>query len=738
MNETLGAEWYFTRGGETEGPVAFSELKIKAGNYMLKPPVEMVWTEGMADWKPVAEVEGLAETRGKVLPQSEGEPAKNQWFYLQRGEHKGPVSLAEMKKMVSDPTFDPPVQMVWTDGMDRWLPVYGVPALCEPVPGQEKPAARAVVEIKPVVVDGPDVDPVEAVQKSEAQARAEAEARAKAAEEARIAAEKAKAEEVAKRKEAEAKAAAEKARAEEEARAKAAEEARIAAEKAKAEEDARRKEAEAKAAAEKARAEEEARAKAAEEARIAAEKAKAEEDAKRKEAEAKAAAERAKAEEEARAKAAEEARIAAEKAKAEEDAKRKEAEAKAAAEKARAEEEARAKAAEEARIAAEKAKAEEDAKRKEAEAKAAAERAKAEEEARAKAAEEARIAAEQSRAEDVARLAAEKSEAEAKASEEEAVAEEAAKLAAAKREEEASKLKAAEEVEIEATKAKSDLEATKSSEAAISDPPATKKPDKGETAPEKRDSKRIWFYIRDSEQEGPVTFEELRALAVATRLNPRMDMVWNDSLPEWKQAGEIEGLYDRTGTAQEKSVKSLAPPAAALGKKEQGKNSPDKNGKDSGWPGMRRRYYIPTTVLFPIVWSLAVGFCSPILIKQYGEKMMAEVLPYMGFIPFIAVGFFMLKRLKNLGMGAIWFLAVFVPFLNFWLGFRCFACPAGYAYHKKMDGIGIALAILYWLVILSALLLGIAAVALSLGLLENPELQQQLREMMSTSLQPAG
>ena len=66
-----------------------------------------------------------------------------------------------------------------------------------------------------------------------------------------------------------------------------------------------------------------------------------------------------------------------------------------------------------------------------------------------------------------------------------------------------------------------------------------------------------------------------------------------------------------------------------------------------------------------------------------------------------------------------------MPILNFWVGYRCFACPAGYAYHKKLDGVGIFLAIVYWLMIAVVLLAVAAVIAVLLGAVGSPELQQQ-------------
>ena len=109
---------------------------------------------------------------------------------------------------------------------------------------------------------------------------------------------------------------------------------------------------------------------------------------------------------------------------------------------------------------------------------------------------------------------------------------------------------------------------------------------------------------------------------------------------------------------------------------------------------------------------------------------MGQVLPYAAFLPLVIVIHFGLKRLVNLGMSRMWCLAFFAPFLNLWVGYRCLACPAGYAYHKKLDGPGIALAVVYWLVMLAFVSMLAASVGLLYGVIESPALHGQLRNLL--------
>jgi hypothetical protein len=77
----------------------------------------------------------------------------------------------------------------------------------------------------------------------------------------------------------------------------------------------------------------------------------------------------------------------------------------------------------------------------------------------------------------------------------------------------------------------------------------------------------------------------------------------------------------------------------------------------------------------------------------------------LSLVPFILLIAASLQRFQNLGMSRIWFFGLFAPLLNLWVWYRLFACPPGYAYHKKLDPLGWVLAVLHW----GSLLLVVAA-----------------------------
>lgn len=240
-----------------------------------------------------------------------------------------------------------------------------------------------------------------------------------------------------------------------------------------------------------------------------------------------------------------------------------------------------------------------------------------------------------------------------------------------------------------------------------------------------------WFYSREGERIGPVTFSELQIKAKESALNPRLDMVWTQGMAEWKPAGEIEGLFERRSAPEPQE--SLAPPAAAAAAGDPYRVSEEDSvaqrmGEEGDWPGVRRRGYI-FSLFIPALWSLALTFVSPFVQKQFGNELSVVIIPALACVALLFCLYFGIQRFPNLGMSRWWYLANFVPILNIWTGYRCFACPAGYAYHKKLDGVGIFLAIIYWLMILLALLVIAAFVAVLLGAAGDPEIREKLQEL---------
>ena len=246
----------------------------------------------------------------------------------------------------------------------------------------------------------------------------------------------------------------------------------------------------------------------------------------------------------------------------------------------------------------------------------------------------------------------------------------------------------------------------------------------------------IWFYSRDGEKHGPVSFTTLQAKAKEASLNPRLDMVWSKGMDEWKLAGEIEGLFKRHAVAEPPEVPVPTLAAGSPYQPPHGEAVAEQMGKQGEWPGARRRSYLIATLIFPLLWAYAIRAGAPFLTTQFGPEIMMFALPGLSLVPLLVIIFISLKRLVNLGMSRWWFLGNIVPVLNLWIGYRCFACPAGYAFHKKLDGAGMFLAIIYWLLLLIAVVATILIIAALAGSWGSPEIQQQIREAVQKASAP--
>lgn len=236
-----------------------------------------------------------------------------------------------------------------------------------------------------------------------------------------------------------------------------------------------------------------------------------------------------------------------------------------------------------------------------------------------------------------------------------------------------------------------------------------------------------WFFTVDGERTGPVSLADLRVKAANGELNPRLDMVWTHGMDDWKPSGEIDGLFEKRSTPA--AAEPLAP-AADPYKPPQQDTAAESLGREGEWPGARRRMFLIMTIIFPILWNFGFTRGAGFLGQQLGPEIMTFVALAAMIVPIIVGIYFGLQRLANLGMSRWWYLGHFVPFLNLWVGYRSLACPAGYAYHKKLDRIGWVLAILYWLGVLVFILSIAAMAAILAGAVNQPELRQQIEELL--------
>lgn len=239
-----------------------------------------------------------------------------------------------------------------------------------------------------------------------------------------------------------------------------------------------------------------------------------------------------------------------------------------------------------------------------------------------------------------------------------------------------------------------------------------------------------WFYTQKGEQTGPVSFAELQAKAREGSLDPRLDMAWRQGMADWKPVGEIEDLFEKRA---EQQVSSSPAPVAEPYLPPQEHEPAGRPGPDAVWPGARRRSFIFMTLLVPNIVMLGLSLAIPLLQQQFGPQITGMATLGTLILVWILVIGYGLNRLVNLGMSRWWYLGNLVPILNLWVSYRMYVCPAGYAYHKKLDGAGVVLAILYWLMILFAVLMVASVIAIMIGAIGTPEMREQLEEVIRSA-----
>lgn len=54
----------------------------------------------------------------------------------------------------------------------------------------------------------------------------------------------------------------------------------------------------------------------------------------------------------------------------------------------------------------------------------------------------------------------------------------------------------------------------------------------------------VWYYTVSGKQKGPVTFEELKRLAVVGKIDRKSTLVWSTGMSNWASASSVDGLFD--------------------------------------------------------------------------------------------------------------------------------------------------------------------------------------------------
>lgn len=72
----------------------------------------------------------------------------------------------------------------------------------------------------------------------------------------------------------------------------------------------------------------------------------------------------------------------------------------------------------------------------------------------------------------------------------------------------------------------------------------------------------VWYYVRNGAQTGPVSFDELRAVAASGQL-AGTDLVWKEGTPDWVVARSVTGLFSGPPPVRSAGDRGYEPPAPA-------------------------------------------------------------------------------------------------------------------------------------------------------------------------------
>jgi len=193
-----------------------------------------------------------------------------------------------------------------------------------------------------------------------------------------------------------------------------------------------------------------------------------------------------------------------------------------------------------------------------------------------------------------------------------------------------------------------------------------------------------WLIARNGEQEGPVTAQQIATLVRSGSLDPAMTHCWREGMPDWIPLVE-SGLLTTTAPAPVSAAAALNNPYMVTKRTIE---SPIIGALD--YLGIGRVAYIVGTIIITIVFYALLVAVAFSMLKSGGDGagaagvgMFVLVLLMIAATMYIGV-----KRVQNLGMSGWAVLWSLVPFMNIWIGWRMFACPAGYEDHRTLDTAG--------------------------------------------------
>lgn len=240
---------------------------------------------------------------------------------------------------------------------------------------------------------------------------------------------------------------------------------------------------------------------------------------------------------------------------------------------------------------------------------------------------------------------------------------------------------------------------------------------------EEVENSKTWFILHDGERFGPYSIDDLKQGVEFHEINPRLDMAWQEGMEDWIPAGEIEGLFVKNEHAQSGEKKAQKESKKKIEEKDtksafsesefEDEDDPSNYSDGQEWEGVSRGGFFFFCFIFPVLWWVGGFYGLTMLGGVISGDLMAIVMACLALLPFFIIIFAILKRFQNLAMSRLWFFGLGAPFLQIWLYYRLFACPPGYAEHKRLGALGWFLAIIYWLPCIA--IIGLASLVMIQG-----------------------
>lgn len=111
--------WYFMYAGRQAGPVTASGLAVLRSGGALSPET-LVWSDGMADWQPLDQVEvddAATAASGQAVP-----GARGIWFLDTSRQRQGPLDVDDLAALATA-GFINRTTKIWSEELEDWTPV---------------------------------------------------------------------------------------------------------------------------------------------------------------------------------------------------------------------------------------------------------------------------------------------------------------------------------------------------------------------------------------------------------------------------------------------------------------------------------------------------------------------------------------------------------------------------------------------------------------------------------------